>query len=354
MKLFETNLNGHKLTKTLPKVWKTSDKDTPKKELFVLEDFSMYLTRLYDSLIGIKTFYEKEFNDDNIYTIDEYISLFNVCYKKILRNLITNKKTLDEMIKEQVALGRDRDKNARFSVLTKIPKYSDCFERHFNKVKGFTDEVYEKISKYAKQLFMIEKICSFTTRKFWAKEITKADELDLKKNYKILIKCVFPYSWRDTNRTKKINNYMKSRIFHSTSLIDERHFYSTFLSYSKHYAMLLIDYNDEDFVCASPTDSYSEEVIDNHNMISDKMIFSDVLLQSDENIDDINHKFFAEAVECETPKNLLNNIKFYTEVNFKNIKPKAVIAPNKESLEFAEQLAEEYGDLPVISKYEVK
>ena len=118
--------------------------------------------------------------------------------------------------------------------------------------------------------------------------------------------------------------------------------------------MLLIDYDDKNFVCASPTDSYSEEVIDRKNLLIDKKVFSDVLLQSDEYVNNQNHKFFAEAVECETPKNLLNNIKSYTEVNFKNIKPKAVIAPNEESLEFAKKLAKEYGDLPVISKDEIK
>ena len=354
MKQIKINLKGHKLTKCLPKVWTTSDVDKPDNELFVLEDFSICSKKLFDSLVGIKKYYQSEFDADNAYTIDEIISLFDSAYEKIVKNLILDKKVRNNLINEKLKTNKDYYNSARFSILENIPKNLPCFDLVDNKIVGFSDECFSKISKYAKQIFMIEKICSFTTRKFWQKEITRVEDLDLNKNYKILVKCVFPNGWRTTPKSKKFDDYMEDRKFQSTSIIDERNFYRTIFSFASNYALLLMDYNDDDFVCASPTDSYSEEVINKINLLKDKKVFSDVLLQKEENIENKNHKFFAEAVECETPKNLLNNIKFYTEINLKQIKPKAVIAPNKESLSFATELAKKYGDLPVIIKPEIE
>lgn len=77
-------------------------------------------------------------------------------------------------------------------------------------------------------------------------------------------------------------------------------------------------------------------------------------MQDDINISNQNHKFYAEAVECETPKNILECINWYTEVNLKNAKPKAVIVPNEESIEYAKEVAKEYGNLPIINQFEKK
>ena len=347
------DLKGHKITKSLPKLWVASDKDKPNDDMFVLKDFAIYLEKLYNSLIGIKKNYQKEFNNDNTYTIDEYIGLFNSAFNKILKTLIPDKDTREFLLDNQVSK-LIRYRNPKFGILEVLYGLYDksAFIAKNNKLVGFSDSAYKKISSYANQIFMIEKMCSFTTRKFWQQELTKAEDLDLNKKYKILVKCILPESWREDNKSKKFDTYMKSRNYHSTSLIDEKHFYSTFFSFTGKYALLLVDYDDEKFICASPTDSYSEEVIDRVNLIKDKKIFSDVLLQNDKNIENANHKFFAEAVECETPKSLLENITFYTEVNMIDIKPKAVIAPNEMSVKFAEKIAKEYGDLPVIVKPE--
>ena len=346
----DLHLENHKLTKTLPKQWVTFDKDKPDKEMFVMEDFACYLKKLYQSLMGIKKFYENDFNKDNNCTIDEYIALFNSAFNKIIKLLIPSDLVRKEILKSLKGEKREYD-TLRFELLEKTPKYESCFKHDKdNNVVGFSDETFDKISKYAKQLFMIEKFCSFTTRKFWQQEITKVNQLDFNKPYKILVKCVFPDGWRKENKSKKLDKFMKSKKFHSTSLIDDRHFYNTFFAFSNQYALLIMDYEDNDFVCASATDSYSEEVIDRENLLKDKKIFSDILLQKDESIDDKVHKFYAEAVECETPKNILENVNLYTEVNVKDIKPKAVIAPNVASLRFAKEVAKEYGDLPVIIK----
>lgn len=354
MKVYDIKLKNNKISKKFPKVWTTADKDNPDNEMFVLEDFSVYAKKLYKSLIGIKKYYEKDFNASNICTINSYIDLFNDNLNSILSVICSGSEHATKVTAFQALNGISLDHDERFDLLENVVKDSKHFVFDKNeKVVGFTDSTYSKISSFAKQIFIIEKLCSFTTRKFWQEEITKFEDLDLNKNYKILVKCVMPDGWRRERKSKKLNQYMESRSYHSTSLIDQNNFYRTFFSFTGHYALLLMDYEDKDFICASPSDDYSEEVINGTNLISDKKVFSNILLQDELNEDQKNHKFFAEAVECETPKNILNNIRLYSEINLRNIKPRAVISPNLESLDFAENVAKQYGDIPVIIKKEI-
>ena len=352
MKYLDMELQSHKISKNLPQIWTSADKDIPDNEMFVVEDFLIYAGKLFKSLLGIKQFYEKEFNADNDCTIDEYIELFNHNYDKFLKAIIPNEQRRTNLIMQELGAGRDYWTDARFSILEDILKDKDVFAFKDGKVVGFSSEAYSNISKHAQQLFLIEKLCSFTTRKFWQNEITKFEDLDLNKPYKILVKCVLADDWRNEKKSKKLKEYMQNKTYHSTSLIDQDSFYKTFFSCSKNYALLLMDYDDNDFICASPSDDYSEEVIDGNNPLQDKKIFSDVLLQDGLTKNNKNHKFFAEAVECETPKNVLSNIKLYSEINLKDIKPKAVIAPNANSLKFAKEISKQYGDIPVLLKDE--
>ena len=354
MKYFDIRLKCNKSLKSLPKIWTTEDKDIPEKEMFVMEDFSVYAKKLYESLIGIKKYYENDFNSNNIYTINNYIDLFNDYFNSLLSVLSPIAIHATEVTAFQALNGTSLDHDERFKLLENIVKDSKHFVFDQNgKVIGFTDSTYSKISTFAKHIFMIEKLCSFTTRKFWKNELTNFENLDLNKDYKILVKCIMPDGWRKEGKSGALNKYMQSKSYHSTSLIDQNSFYKTFFSFTGHYALLLIDYEDKDFICASPTDDYSEEVIGGKNLLKDKKIFSNVLLQDESTKDNETHKFFAEAVECETPKNILNNIHLYSEINLKQIKPKAVIAPNKYSENFAKQVAKEYGDIPVIIKKEI-
>ena len=356
MEYFDVSLKSHKISKSLPKVWKTADKDSPETEMFVLEDFSMYAKKLFDSLVGIKMFYEKEFNADNTNTIDEYIDLFNISFGSFINELVEDSGYVFGLTVYDVLKSHKKREDLRFFSLLedvkKSPKYFTFDEK--GKVNGFNDATHKRLSRHAKQLFMIEKMCSFTTRKFWQNEITSFKDLDLKKPYKILVKCIMSNDWRKEKRSKKLTKYMESRKYYSTSLINEKTFTKTFFSGFQSYALLLVDYDNKEFVCASPSDDYSEEVIDRINMLSEKKVFSDVLLQDKITRNKKIHKFFAEAVECETPKNILHCVGLYSEINFKNIKPKAVIAPNEDSFDFAQNLAKEYGDLPVLKKYEQK
>ena len=88
MDYYNIDLKGHKILKNLPKIWDTADVDKPINEMFVLDDFGNYAKRMYGCLNGIKKFYEKEFNEDNTNTIDEYIGLFYSIIKKINKLLL--------------------------------------------------------------------------------------------------------------------------------------------------------------------------------------------------------------------------------------------------------------------------
>ena len=339
--------NNGKLNKKLPKSW-NNENSYYHDSTYGDKEFAVYAKKLYASLKGIKNYYEKEFNEDNIYTIDEYIALFNRTYNKFLHQVIDDEKEREDYF---ITCKKSRfsvENHGRFKIIQELkyrnPKF---FEFKDDEIVGFSDEGYEKLKPLAKCLFMIEKICSFTTRKFWKNELTKIQDLDLKKPFKILAKCVFPYGWRSDGSSKNLDEYMNDRIYSSASLIDNEHKFNLFYANNqKIFAMLIMEYDGNNLICASPMDSYSEEKINGKNALLYKNEFSDALLQDETKQNGKNHKLYAEAVECETPKNILESMQFYSEVNLKNGRPVGVIIPNYESIDFASQEAEKR-NLPI-------
>ena len=80
----ENNKLDIKIIKNIPKNWHNSFKPMSDK-VFCDIEFAIYCKTLYASLIGIKKFYENDFNKDNSNTIDEYIGFFNELYEKFLK-----------------------------------------------------------------------------------------------------------------------------------------------------------------------------------------------------------------------------------------------------------------------------
>ena len=112
------------------------------------------------------------------------------------------------------------------------------------------------------------------------------------------------------DETKEITDYYHSRIYESTSLIDEEHKDNIFQTNAIDvYSLLIMNCDNESLICASNTDNYSEESIDDINPLEYKVMFSSILMQDDTEFKGKNHKLFATAVECETPKNILKNVK---------------------------------------------
>lgn len=328
------------ILKKLPKSWDNRDKAISEMTYGDLE-MANYCKKLYSSLLGIKKYYQTEFDKDNVCTIDEYIGLFDDLYDQFLKLSID-----DENVRQNYfdKLNENRFKTFdRFKIFEAIEyRNKDIYKVKLNKeVTGFTDDGYKKINSITKQLFMIEKLCSFTTRKFWKNELTKIEDLDVNSKFKILVKCVFKRPWRSDNDSKDIKQYYKNRIYTSASIIDENHKQNLFAQTKvETFAILIMDCEEEDIICASKEDSYSEELINNENLLEYKQEFTDVMLQDNVDTNSQNHKLYAEAVECETPKNILNNLKKYSEVNLKNAKPVGVICPNIDSIDFSRKQAE--------------
>lgn len=335
---------NNKIVKCLPKSWHNANKALSER-VYPDSEFAIFCGKLYKSLIGIKKFYENDFNRDNICTIDEYIDYFNNQYSKFLNLSIDNKNEIEKYFNECYNKKINIEMRGRFEIFDKI-RYRNPYIYSYNTRKdtnGFTDNGYKTINSIAKDMFLIEKLCSFTTRKFWKNELTRIEDLNVNSDFKILVKCVFPKPWRSDYGSKELKNYYDDRIYSSTSLIDEKHKENLFAVPSgEKFAILVMDCDVNSIVCASEKDSYSEEQINNKNLLQYKQEYSQVLLQHKTNVNSKNHKLFAEAVECETPKNILSNVVNYNEVNLKNPKPVGVICPNIQSIEFAKKQADKY------------
>ena len=352
MKLFEIEYDNEKILRKLPKSWKSRSNDLNNK-VYGNYEIAEYCRKLFDSLLGIKKYDEQKFNKNNSWTIDEYIQIFNSIYKQIFDTLI-DKNMAKAYFNMQKNPSNDFDRYKKFYIFSFTKTYNKSafvFEKDTDEkeVIGFSSKAYKAIEPLFKKLFMLEKMCAFTTRKFWRDELTKFEDLDLSKKYKILVKVVFKKNWRTQKLTKKLKNYYNERIYQSASLIDPKNKNKifTFHTLNENYALLLMDYDDNTYVCSSPDDDYSEEQIDGKNPIITQAKYTDLFLQDVEIVDGKVHKLYADTVECLTPNVVLHNTKMFSEVNLKNAKPIAVISPNKSNLCFASQKAKEL-NLPLL------
>ena len=349
MKIHEVVFDENQIVRKMPKKWKDLRLNGCCRN--VQGEFGRYCKLLFESLVAIKHYYADFFNANNSWTIDEYISIFERLYNKILGVMFDKKKVKDALKIETKILGSKEVRNyKRFGMFEEVQLFNQKIYLHNSKGKiiGFTDDGYKKVSFFAKKMFMLEKMCAFTTRKIWQNEITKFEDLNFKKDFKIIVKAVFANGWRHQPLTKLLKDYYEDRIYSSASLIDNKTKDKVFKSISSYncednMALLVMDYDDNCFVCANKWDAYSEETIDGKNPIKLKSIYSDIFAQSKDVVDGKIHKLYADAVETLTPKFILDNVDTFSEVNLKNAKPKAVIAPNKHSEEYSKKLAEDLG-----------
>ena len=339
------DIKGKKISRDLPKHWgyDISDIFCSTKNAFM--DFCRYVHKMQRALFEIKKFYKEEFNKDNSYTIDEYIGIFDNTIEK-LNGLILNEEWLKTSKKNKTYLPLDKQNTFAIShreQYYKLNRKAFVFE-YGSEMVGFSDEAYGEILSLAKKIFMIEKMCSFTTRKFWQKEITDVKDLDLQnKPFKIIARVIMPKNWRANEDNKTVMNYYNNKIYTSSSLIDEKHKTNLFMFQNwKHSraAILILEYDDKKFLCADTNDSFSEENINGLNPLDSHAFYSTVSRIDQENVNENNHEFFSQAVEIATPKGIISKLWGVSEINMKNAKVVGVIAPNKISIEFAKEEAE--------------
>lgn len=336
-------MKEYNLTRVFPKSWEKLNASS-RDGVSAVSELSDFCMLLYNNLLCIREDYKEEFNEDNSYTIDEYIDLFDSTYEKIFANMVVSnelkrykKKMAENVEMEYIRKDRFRMIKQDYFLKRKVLKH-----RVFT-LKEFQDQTYIRLAPLVKRLFMIEKMCSFTTRKFWKEELTPIENFDINKPFKILAKIVFPNGWRYQKITPKLKKYYDDRIYSSASLIDNKHMTNLFnYGSTSTVAVLIMQCKPEDIVCASNFDTYSEELINDENPFEQKSVYTDIFLQDVSKVGNDEHKIYAEAIEIATPKSILKHSPLYSEVNLKNAKVVGVFVPNKYSFEFSEDTAKKY------------
>ena len=341
MDKFIYDMKNIKIQRKLPKSWSGKMFGFSNQPVNAIFEIGRYTEMLYKSLLAVKRYYKDFFNENNTTTIEEYIDLFNSLYEHIFKVLIDENNSNYKLFRTSY-LNHNWNTFGRFFALRKIKfyNYKSLKTDSCDSAIGFTEEAYKEVEPLVRKLFILEKLCSFTTRKIWKQEITKPEDFDPNKKFKTLVRVLLPKNWRLGTMDANYNN---NRKYFSASLIDEKHTNCVFnTNFENDYALLLIKYDDKKTICASNKDNYSEEEIDAYNpyMLTE---FTDVFLMKDEVIDGKRHKLFANAVETATPIGLLEEMDYYNEVNVKSPDVFGVIAPNKSSLPFAKAQAEKYG-----------
>ena len=341
---FVYNIGHKKISRFLPQEWGLERK-TPFTTTNGFKVLCRYTYKMNNALQNIKKFYKKEFNSDNSYTIDEYIGIFQNLVNKI-NDIVTKKSCLldDKEYNEDLPFEKQRN-FVTYERERKILKTANkqAFVWDSGEMIGFSKDAYLKLLPLVKKMFMIEKMCSFTTRKFWKSEMTKPRKIDMNKPFKLVVRVVFPQNWRNIDQSHNIADYYRNKKYVSASIIDEKHIKNLFMyNLWKHSeaALLLLDCNEQNFVCADATDSYSEEAIDGIIPFNDDFFASQVNRVDYIRRNKKDYDFFSNAVEISTPKGVLSEIKGVSEVNLKNPKIIGVIAPNKISTEYAKKLAQ--------------
>lgn len=341
----ELTLQCGKISRVLPQYWNaTYEWKNHNVKPNGLLGFAKYLQKIKVGLNDIKKFYEDDFNKDNSNSIDDYIALFNNILAQI-DEILLDRTNAEKVKKTYRIAGKVDSSDLHYAYYKNLIKMNAFVYDDKNEMYGFTNTAYQKLVPLAKKIFMIEKMCSFTTRKFWQNEITDIKNFNLKKQYKIIARVMMPENWRPVSNKKFVEQFYQKKIYSSASIIDEKHLDNVFSTCSGKYAILILKFDNNKFVCADSDDAFSEEFINGANPYSDRTEYTDVNLVDEENINEDKHKLFSIGVELFTPKGILNKLKYayqYSEVNLKNAEIVGVISPNKQSNNYAKEQAEKH------------
>lgn len=298
----------------------------------------------------IKKNYKKEFKSFDGGSIDCYINLFNRTCDEIFQICYT-----PEQYDEMKQLFKKENKELPFFNI--IAMYRDehlspqkvCLTTKYGGAYGIRKEYFDKLKQLATKLFLIEKYCSITTRKIWEQEIiTDPNELDLTGEFRVLVKVVFPKTWRGGVMSDSTKKFLKNKKYQSTSFIDQDHKTNLFMfKHKKPAACLMISTNGQNIICGGDSDVWSTESIDGRDALDVSTFntdYSEVMRAHDSVFENKEHVLCAIATEIVTPKGLFGAD--YNEIVVMNPKYVAVISPDRSCDEFAKKLAKEK-NLPV-------
>lgn len=305
-----------------------------------------YIRHMHSDLLGIKKFYSADFKKLDGRSIDDYISLFESYVKQIL-NISYTKKQL--VMQGSIPFLRKSKLWSDDKFDFRLPAFypQKILVLDINKTEvGITEQSYRQIDQIAKKIFMLEKYCSKTTKKFWQQGmVSSAEQIDFSKNYSMLVKVIFPGGWggEQVNCNSQLLGLKRAQ---STSLIDHKHPKNLFLYKDGiECACLVVEPSSQNMLCANKKDMWSLERIDfkNKYLRMDGKCHSDVSRVHEFDDEVGNHKIFAYGTQIATPKAIFGD--GYNEVLMLDAKFIAVVSPNKNSNDYAKAVAEKL-DLP--------
>lgn len=229
-----------------------------------------------------------------------------------------------------------------------------------NTAIGLSDKFYPSIKNIANKFILLEKIISKTTKQMWTQEITDVQNYDFsgKKPYKIIVKAVFPKSWRLRSIEEQIQNFGKERCYQSASLISNKNAHSIYLYTARAYCALLVyKFDVNKLEVADACDIFSEEYIEKQNPYYEKIKFDDVNIHEREIVDGKLHELYSFGVETTTPNYLISCCEddSYNEVVLKNPEIIGVLSPDCASQEYAQGVAKSLNKkyLGVVKSFDV-
>ena len=326
-----------KIKREFPRDWRV-EYDGTKTRVNIISDFVRYAYSLHRSI-------EKSCQNCKITfplvskTLGEYAKLFDVYYDRFV-GLLCDKTKLELQKKDGETAWNEFGRFNSTALKKCLNREKFLFDGDGCLI-GIKDQYYEQFSHIAKRIFMIEKFAESQTKKVWRAELTPTDKLNLLQKYMIMVKAVYPESWRGELTPQEINFGERKR-YQSASLwtdMDQRLFF--FGVGERNIASVLVYKPEpEKIVCAFNGDAFSDEFIDGHCPYKAKCFYSKINLIDSKKYVDGNHELYANANNVLLPEDLLyGGVNEYNEIVLNDPKVVGVIAPNKESIPFAKEVA---------------
>lgn len=350
--------NKLSISRRMPKNWQNKVSFVKTLNLDPVNDIKEYMLSLYGDLKNIEKYYKDEVKDE--LNIDDELLHFNDLCDKIISSFIgesyfnSQKKEYPDSMSAVLAFHSDKkaikeqwQSYERFKLLDKqtIIANNKSMLKYDKEgyACGFSDKAYNEIEPLLKQLFMLEKLCSFTTKKLWNNAITKLVFLDFKKDFKLLVKVEVEGKWRKFGDSDETKQYFDKKLYKSISIVDKDHIKHIFKSDQENdgtIACVVMKPESDKIICGYPCDAYTEETINNKEpgQVMQKSAYTDInLISKKKNVDD-THRLFSQATMTCTPDGLLDrlNTSKYNEIIMENPTPLGVFAPNKNCVRFAE------------------
>jgi hypothetical protein len=345
---------SNKTLRKLPKMWTTDVQNGSINNSAV--NIAKYASRLIESVNWIASNSEeiKKFNAISSTPIQDYRVVLNNYFWQYL-NLIFDPDLYNKLRSTYKPNWTSVFMRCALDLNRTAFIFDDC-----NKAIGLSDNFYPSLKSLANRFILLEKTISKTTKQMWSQEITDTQNYDFsgKEPYKIIVKAVFPKSWRLRSKEHKIQKFSKERCYQSASLISNKNTNALFLYGSRAYSALLIyKFDVNKLEVADTCDIFSEEYIEKQNPYYEKIKFDDVNIHEREIVNGKLHELYSFGVETTTPNYLISccGDDSYNEVVLKDPEIVGVLSPDCASEEYAQGVAKSLNKkyLGVVKSFDV-